>query len=139
MKTATFQAEILHLSKLMQWLHTNLKGLPLDEPALGKIELASEEVFVNIVHHSYRGRGGEVEVSIKVYQDGIEIMFKDTGPPFDPLTYLPNFDPLAALEERKVGGLGLFFMRQYMDAVHYTHDGARNCLTLVKKFKKPAA
>ena len=135
MQKATFQAELLELRALLEWIHKSLKTVPFDSASLSKIELAAEETFVNIVHHSYRGRGGIITVIVQIFADGVEITFQDAGPSFDPLTYIPNFDPMATLEERKIGGLGILFMRQYMDAVRYHHDGVHNCLTLTKKLK----
>lgn len=135
MKKATFPAEILQLKALMEWIHECLKDVRIESSILGRIELASEEAFVNIIHHSYRGKEGKVDVTIRLFGDGIEIAFQDKGPPFDPLAHLPTFDPLAALDDRKIGGLGLLFMHQYMDSIHYHHDGTYNCLVLTKKFR----
>ena len=104
--------------------------LPPAESA--KFELALEEVFMNVVMHGTPGAGTQVEVSVTLCDDGLTLMVADDGPAFDPLL-LPAPDVAASLDERKVGGLGVFLVRQMMDAVNYQRVAARNELRMRKR------
>jgi serine/threonine-protein kinase RsbW len=65
------------------------------------------------------------------------LTIEDDGPPFDPLS-LPPPDVTASLEERRVGGLGVFLVRQMMDEVSYQRTGKRNQLRTSKRVAPPA-
>ncbi|MDE3045607.1 MAG: ATP-binding protein [Verrucomicrobiota bacterium] len=119
---------------MLRWIHEQLALHGLDEVNARKVELASEEALVNIIQHAYKNTEGEVDIEIKEGEGNrIEIEIRDSGPPFNPLKQKTTFDPLASLEEREIGGLGILFIRQYMDDVRYRRDGSANVLTLVKK------
>ena len=95
-------------------------------------ELALEEVFMNVVMHgSPAGSAPWVEVSLVLAEDGLTMTVEDDGPQFDPLL-LPPPDIAASLSGRPVGGLGVFLVRQVMDAVSYRRVGARNRLRMTK-------
>jgi anti-sigma regulatory factor (Ser/Thr protein kinase) len=61
----------------------------------------------------------------------LNLSLSDDGPAFDPLA-LPTPDLDAPLEERPVGGLGVYLVREMMDDVSYSHRGGRNCLSMWK-------
>ena len=105
-------------------------GLPPAESA--KFELALEEVFMNVVMHGSPAPGTQVEVSVILRDGGLTLMVENDGPAFDPLL-LPAPDVAASLEERKVGGLGVYLVRQMMDAVCYQRVAARNQLRMTKR------
>lgn len=119
---------------MLNWIRAQLEQTGLDENSIRKVELASEEAIVNIIQHAYQQKGGEIQIYFKVIEEShIELAICDQGPPFDPLQRPPQYDPLAPLEDRPLGGLGILFIRQYMDAVHYKRDGKTNILLLIKK------
>jgi serine/threonine-protein kinase RsbW len=107
-----------------------------------RIELAVDEASANIIQHAYNGQaGGKIIVRVHA-QPGhkIVITFIDTGDAFDP-NEVPQHDPNVDLDNLKVGGLGIFLMRQAMDDVRFEFNvaGSRpdepatfNRLTLVK-------
>lgn len=128
-----FPAQVEQIPLIRSWMHRELEPLHLDNSVLMKIELASEEVLVNIIHHAYKGKGGGVDLSIRTVDHRIEIVIRDQGPFFDPLAAETKFDPTLPLEERQVGGLGIPFMKQFMDEVRYERQGDENVLTLIKK------
>jgi serine/threonine-protein kinase RsbW len=105
-------------------------GLPAAESV--KFELALEEVFMNVVMHGSPGAGTQVEVSVILCDGGLTLMVENDGPAFDPLL-LPAPDVAASLEERKVGGLGVFLVRQMMDTVSYQRVAAHNQLRMTKR------
>ena len=124
-------AKIEQLRPLLKWIHSQLSQMEFSPSILNKIELVSEEVFVNIIHHAYRGRLEQVEVEVHTFpKSHVEIVFKDSGPFFNPLE-AKEVDSAADLEEREVGGLGIHLIRQMTDEVRYAREENCNVLTLV--------
>ena len=125
-------SEAAQLPVLTQFLKAfcSAAGLPPAESM--KFELALEEVFMNVVMHGSPAAGTQVEVSVILGDGGLTLMVENDGPAFDPLV-LPAPDVTASLEERKVGGLGVFLVRQMMDAVSYQRVAARNQLRMTKR------
>jgi serine/threonine-protein kinase RsbW len=96
------------------------------------IQLAVEEVITNVIVHGYRGRGGEIEITCRISGDRAVIRIADTAPPFDPLS-LAGPDISADVEDRKVGGLGVYLVRQVTDGISYRRENGKNILELEKK------
>ena len=126
-------ADPKQLAVLNQFLQEFWTAAALPPAAMRPFELALEEIFMNIVMHgSEPGRTPWVEVSL----DGgagetVTMTVEDDGPRFDPLS-LPEPNVSAALDQRPVGGLGVFLVRQMMDAVSYERVGTRNQLKMMK-------
>ena len=94
------------------------------------VEIAAEEVLVNICQHAEVDQAEIIE--IRCLRDAthyLRIEFIDTGRPFNLLT-LPAPDLLADLEQRSVGGLGVLLIRAMVDTVAYRREGSRNILQL---------
>jgi serine/threonine-protein kinase RsbW len=107
-----------------------------DTQALYQIQVAVDEVCANVVQHAYKGmEPGDMEVSC--YYDDLTfvIRVRDWGRAFDPDSIAaPNLE--APLDERSLGGLGLFLVRQFMDGVEFTFDAERgNELVLTKRLQ----
>lgn len=96
------------------------------------LNLAMEEVFVNIANYAYPpGTTGKTWVSIDEYDRRVIIKFRDNGKRFDPLKKKdPNIN--AAAEDRDIGGLGIFMVKKIMDDVRYEYTNNQNVLTLIK-------
>ena len=101
-----------------------------------QIDVAVEEIFVNIAHYAYKPDVGKAVVSASMDSDHaiISVSFEDTGTPFNPLA---KEDPDVTLSaaERKIGGLGIFMVKKSMDNVHYERKDGKNILTLVKRIR----
>ncbi len=100
------------------------------------IDLAVEEVFVNIAQYAYAPDTGDAEILVRTDDDSgtIEIEFRDSGVPFDPLAK-PDPDVTLTAEERRIGGLGIFLVKKNMDEVTYRRQDGQNILTLTKKVR----
>lgn len=101
--------------------------------ALNQIQIAIEEIFVNIVNYAQLAEDDDIEVRCEVLEDPLRVVvqFLDGGIPFDPLAKEdPDISP-EALEER-VGGLGIFLVKQMMDDVSYAYENGLNTLTILK-------
>ena len=105
-------------------------GCPMK--TLNQINIAAEEIFVNIAHYS-----GSEKASITLTEsDGtVSITFADTGTPYDPLAR-PDPDVTLPAEERGIGGLGIYIVKKTMDSVSYTHKDGYNILTIRKVMKR---
>lgn len=117
---------------MIDFIREQLLLFGLDITSIRKAELASEEALVNVVEHGYKGSIGQIEIEMDESVSQINITIRDRGPAFNPLEQQVGFNPLETLEERKIGGLGILFMRQYVDAIHYSREGEMNILMLVK-------
>jgi serine/threonine-protein kinase RsbW len=132
MSNIRLSARIEDLERFMQFVSTCATGQGFTQERMKEIELALEEALVNIFNYAYPDEHtGEVEVRCKTDDDTsfvIEIL--DTGIPFDTQSLSePDLD--ASISERKIGGLGIFLIREMADEVHYRRDGDSNILTLV--------
>ena len=96
-----------------------------------RIKISIEEAVVNIINYAYPEREGEVEICYRKENDTkliLEIL--DNGIPFDPLS-MPKPALTATLSDRKVGGLGVHFIRKLTEDVRYRREGNANILTLI--------
>jgi len=100
------------------------------------IHLVSEELVVNVVCYAYAdGAEGYLNINIEKTEDTISIQFVDGGIAFNPLEK-EQPDTSLALEDREIGGLGIFLTKQMMDDVTYQRVGNENVLTIKKKISK---
>lgn len=112
-------------------------GLPVD--AVADMQIALDEVVANAVTHGAPAQGdGEVRVVIAVQPGALEAEVSDDGVAFDPLTAAPP-DRDSPLEQRRVGGLGIHFVRSLMSDVSYRRVGGRNVLLLRRQLAGPGA
>ena len=93
--------------------------------------LIVEELVTNICNYAYPNREGDFEVDIEFFSDRCLIKMVDSGNPFDP-TKARKPDTTSSLEERKIGGLGLFFVRENSDKFQYERVGNKNIVRITK-------
>ena len=105
----------------------------LDARLTGRLELALEEVFVNVCHYAYPpGRPGEIELRISAGAGCFVLDVLDDGQPFDPETLLEP-DLSASLEQRHIGGLGWFLTRQMVSELSCRREQGRNLVSLIMR------
>ncbi len=97
-----------------------------------KIRLCIEEVVENIVSYAYKDGNGFVEVGTRIDDGVLEISFKDAGVRFNPLEK-EDPDITLAIEDRPIGGLGIFLCKQMMDDIRYSYENGENHLIMYKK------
>lgn len=104
----------------------------IDADAVADMQIALDEVLSNILQNGFAdGQPHRIEVRLSVGPQGLTAEVEDNCAPFDPLA-LPPPDLTASLKERRVGGLGVFFVRNLMSDVRYSRAGALNRLVLEK-------
>ena len=99
-----------------------------------ELELAVEEIFINIANYAYGTGTGEADIHIEIEGDPKQavITLRDQGMPYNPLEK-EDPDITLSAEERDIGGLGIFLTRKTMDEVHYEYRDGSNILTMKKK------
>ena len=133
-QTRTFSGQFESLAAISEFVTRAAEAAGLDTRATYAVQLAVDEACSNIIEHAYRGEGqGSIECTWHVTEDGLVIVLRDHGHPFDPAS-VPEPDIHACLDARTAGGLGLYFMRQLMDEVHFElTPNLGNVLTMVKR------
>lgn len=95
--------------------------------------MAVDEACSNIIEHAYGGEGnGDIRCTCLVGGDTITITLLDHGKSFDP-SKVPHPNLSKNLEDRDAHGLGLYFIRKWMDEVSFKSNGVENILTMVKR------
>ena len=107
------------------------RGCPMS--AQMQIELAVEEIFVNIANYAYGDSIGKAKISIENNNREITIVFTDSGTPYNPLEK-EDPDITLSAEERQIGGLGIFLTKKNMDSVSYEYKDNQNVFTMKKSY-----
>ena len=127
----TWPANLEYLEEIRQFILA-----PVEETLSPKrgahLDLAVEEIVVNICSYAYQIPPGEITVRLEETEDALAVDFIDNGVPFDPLA-VEEPDVARPLQEREQGGLGILLVRRVMDEVHYRREKDRNCLRIVVK------
>lgn len=108
--------------------------MPSDEDLRFKLRLSIEETVENVVQYAYKDSIGWMEVGTDLDEKGLilTVTLKDAGKQFNPLAK-PDPDVTLPLEEREIGGLGIYLCKQLMDNVSYRYEDGCNILTMKKK------
>jgi serine/threonine-protein kinase RsbW len=134
MTTAQFQGYYQNLSLIGDFVGQAAQEAGLDDTAIYAVQLAVDEACTNIIEHAYGGEGlGSIQITTIITDDGLKVVLKDTGKPFNP-DLIPMPVTNLPLEEIQPRGIGLYLMRKMMDDVKFefsNHSG--NTLTMVKR------
>lgn len=125
----TFLANLETLPAIVGFVSERAAAMGVHPKRVMHLELAVEEAAVNICSYAYEIPPGEVTVRITPEPGVVRIELVDNGVPFDPLS-MDAPDIKSELENREVGGLGIFLIRRMLDEVHYSRRGDQNILSL---------
>nr|WP_320160317.1 ATP-binding protein [uncultured Methanoregula sp.] len=128
----TIRPDLDEIAGISTALEQVMKTHSFGEEEILDTQLAVEEAITNVIVHGYEGREGEIVIACRATKGIVEIQIEDKAPPFDPLS-LPEPDLTASVDDRKIGGLGIFLIRQVMDDIVYRHEDNKNILILVKR------
>ena len=126
-------AHMEHLETLLDFVDNEAGTAEFPEARVSKIRLAVEEVLVNIFSYAYPDKQGYVTISCLNKDDRFILEILDCGVPFNMLK-APDPDTSSGLSERRLGGLGIYFVKKMADEARYVRTEGENRLTLV--FKK---
>ncbi len=131
----TVPAKVDELKNVLNFINTQLERLGCQPKIKKQLNVAAEEIFVNIANYAYPDKDGSVLIQSKVSEDmgSVSITFTDSGVPFDPLSREDPDTKLSA-EERQVGGLGIYMVKKTMDDVDYEYKDGHNVLTIKKSY-----
>ena len=129
-------AETARLDEVLEFIDEQLEQADCPLKTQMQIDVAVEEVFVNVAHYAYHPEIGAVEIRVEITDNPktAVITFSDSGRPFNPLDK-PDPDITLSAEERGIGGLGIFMVKNTMDDVRYEFVDGHNCLTITKYFE----
>jgi anti-sigma regulatory factor (Ser/Thr protein kinase) len=126
-------AELAHLAVIRRFVQEAASALGADGEVVYDMLAAVDEAVSNIILHGYHGQPGSIEVELRKEGEVLIVCLRDQAPLFDP-TLVPPPDLTLPLEERRVGGLGIYLIRHFTDAMTHrvTPDGG-NEMTLTRK------
>ena len=135
MEKLTIQATLENLAVATDFIVSSLEEKDCPMKVVMQLELVIEEIFVNVASYAYASGIGEVEI-IKDFDKeprAVEIVFTDSGVPYNPLEK-EDPDITLAAEDREVGGLGIFLVKKNVDAIDYKYEDGKNILRIKKFF-----
>ncbi|MDR2163107.1 MAG: SpoIIE family protein phosphatase [Clostridiales Family XIII bacterium] len=125
------EADKGNLNLVLKFISTSLRSLGESESLISQVEVAAEEVFVNVASYAYASQSGKVKIKRSLGEE-LALIFEDDGTPFDPLS-VPDPDINSIAEDRVIGGLGIYMTKKIMDSVSYRYEDGKNILILIKK------
>lgn len=133
MKSITIPAISEDPTPVNEFVEAELSQHDCSPKAINQIEIAIEEIFVNVVRYAGLTKDEDIEIRCEVLSDPLRVVltFLDGGIPFDPLAKEdPDLSPEGLIERE--GGLGIFMVKQMMDEVSYSYEDGKNTLTILK-------
>ncbi|MDY6400271.1 MAG: ATP-binding protein [Synergistales bacterium] len=135
MSVLNIDAEVSNLDKVLAFVDEKLESYGCLPKTQMQIDIAVEEIFVNIASYAYNPEKGSAAISVETQEDPLAVIitFTDGGVPYDPLKK-PDPDVTLSAEKRQIGGLGIYMVKKSMDNVTYEYKDGKNILTITKKF-----
>lgn len=134
MNELVLDAKVENLDKVLAFVDSFLSETNCSPKAQMQIDVAVEELFVNIANYAYAPGVGLATIRMDISNDPgqVAITFVDSGVPYNPLA---KADPDVTLSaaERQIGGLGIFMVKKSMDHMEYAFKDGQNILTIWKK------
>lgn len=131
MEELRIDASMENVDRLISILDERLEAVDCPMKAQLQLDVAVEEIFGNICQYAYGQASGEAIVRMNITEQEANITFIDEGAPFNPLEKEEPDVEMEAMSEN-VGGLGIFMVKESMDAVTYECIDGKNHLTIVK-------
>ncbi|NDV21492.1 ATP-binding protein [Desulfovibrio sp. JC022] len=103
----------------------------ISDKTVFELNLVLDELFTNLVSYGCQSDRHKFDLIMELKAGFLTIWIEDDGKKFNPLD-APEPDMECSCEERKVGGLGIHFMRKMMDSIEYAWADGKNKLTLTK-------
>ena len=134
MVSKIFPAKVETLTDVISFVEETLESYECSMKTQMAICVAIEEIFVNVANYAYGDGVGDVNISISFDKASRNVTFRvsDKGVPFNPLNK-PDPDTTLSVEDRDIGGLGIYITKKTMDVVNYTFENEENILTMIKK------
>ncbi|MBR1470906.1 MAG: ATP-binding protein [Lachnospiraceae bacterium] len=133
MKEITIEAIDSNLPNVLDFIAPDLEEMDCPMKVQMQVNVAVEEIFVNVARYAYTPNQGLVTIQVEKAEDNswISFTFRDQGIPFDPVAKVDP-DLTLPLEERPIGGLGIYMVKKSMDDLHYVYENGYNVFTMKK-------
>lgn len=129
------ESKLENLPRISEFIAETMKQLKIQNSKdIHAVQLSVDEACTNVIQHAYSNKSeGEIVIRCTLSSMGnkFRVQIIDWGKSFDPTT-IPPPDTKSGLNKRKEGGLGIYFMRKFMDEVKYVCSKDMNLLTMVK-------
>ena len=133
-ETLNLNNKVSEITKLNAFVKSATATLNMESGLANKIKLAVEEAVTNIIDYAYQnGTEGNISVTIEADESRIRFILTDSGAEFDP-TGVSKADTTLTVEERPIGGLGVFLVRNLMDSINYERVDGKNVLRMEKRY-----
>ena len=133
-ETLKLNNKVSEITKLNAFVKSATATLNMESGLANKIKLAVEEAVTNIIDYAYQnGTEGNISVTIEADESRIRFILTDSGAEFDP-TGVSKADTTLTVEERPIGGLGVFLVRNLMDSINYERVDGKNMLRMEKRY-----
>ena len=119
-------------TKFYTWLHKACQEWNINPDLMNKLDMCAEEIYANITFYAYPENTGIIETELKKSGDNIIFEFRDEGMEYNPLEK-PDPDITLPPEQRPVGGLGIYMVKEMSDTISYKRENNRNILTMTFK------
>ena len=131
-KDLVIENKIEQVALLASFVEEICEELGLGPDLVFNLNLVLEEAVTNVVMYAYpEGEVHQIWLSAEEHNGSLVFTLQDEGAEFDP-TVVPEADVTLSAEEREIGGLGIFLIRQIMNEVSYQRIDGRNVLTMKK-------
>ncbi|MBC8602658.1 ATP-binding protein [Parabacteroides acidifaciens] len=130
--TLIIKNELEQLTRLYAFLDRQAVTYGLEELQLMQVKLALEEAVTNVILYAYPDKKDQdIRIDMSYENKRLTIVITDTGTDFNPLERQEP-DLTLSLEERPIGGLGIYLVKQLMTEVTYSRSAGKNILTMTK-------
>ena len=132
--TLTLKNDLSELARSAEAIeaHGESHGWPMKW--IMNLNLSLDELITNVISYGYRdGEEHEIRVTLTEEEGSLSVVLEDDGVAFDPFSEAPEPDIDAGVEERRIGGLGVYFVKSLMDEVAYERRDGCNRLTLIQR------
>jgi len=133
LKEITVDATIDNISIITEFIDNELEVYNCPENEQVKVNIAIDELVANIAKYAYGEDKGKVTVQLEVNEKSLSISFIDGGIPYNPLEH-EEPDVTLSVEERQIGGLGIYLVKKLMDEMTYNYIDGKNVLKIQKNF-----
>ncbi len=135
MTELTLAAKTENLDEVLDFVNEQLEAQGCSMRAQLELDIAIEELFVNIANYAYMPEEGSVTIQVAFRDDMVSVIFIDGGTPYNPWDR-PDPDVSLSAEERQIGGLGVYMVKKSMNHVDYIHQDGKNILTIQKQIQE---
>ena len=133
-ESLTLKNKVSEITKLNAFVKSATSALNIEKVLANQIKLAVEEAVTNVIDYAYpNGAEGNIEIIIEADENRIRFILSDSGAEFDP-TGVRKTDTTLSVDDRPIGGLGVFLVRNLMDSINYERIDGKNVLRMEKQF-----